>query len=106
MQWRKLADQPRPKVPKLAALMDEAEPDVLAHMGFPAIASLKIACLGPSGRRTEGAHVMRLGSPSFLHPEARRVPASSATGGVPHLTAPLQREGHFFTVLQVLSERG
>lgn len=31
-----LADQLRPKVPKLAALMDTAEPDVLAYMGLPA----------------------------------------------------------------------
>jgi hypothetical protein len=30
------ADQLRPKLPKLAALMDDAEADVLAHMGFPA----------------------------------------------------------------------
>ena len=35
-QWRRVADQLRPKVPKLAALMDEAEADVLAYMGFPA----------------------------------------------------------------------
>ena len=35
-QWRRVADQLRPKVPKLAALMDEAEPDVLAYMSFPA----------------------------------------------------------------------
>jgi putative transposase len=28
-QWRRVADQLRPKVPKLAALMDEAEPDSL-----------------------------------------------------------------------------
>src|SRR6185312_12200298 len=34
-QWRQVADQLRPKVPKLAALMDEAEPDVLAFMSFP-----------------------------------------------------------------------
>jgi hypothetical protein len=27
-QWRRVADQLRPKVPKLATLMDEAEPDV------------------------------------------------------------------------------
>src|SRR5260370_28738724 len=31
-QWRQVADQLRPKVPKLAALMDEAEADVLAFM--------------------------------------------------------------------------
>jgi len=34
-QWRKVADQLRPKLPKLAAFMDEAEEDVLAYMGFP-----------------------------------------------------------------------
>src|SRR5277367_2843441 len=34
-QWRQVADQIRPKVAKLAALMDEAEADVLAFMSFP-----------------------------------------------------------------------
>ena len=34
-QWRRVADQLRPKLPKLAAFMDEAETDVLAYMGFP-----------------------------------------------------------------------
>jgi transposase-like protein len=34
-QWRKVADQLRPKLPKLAAAMDEAEVDVLAYMDFP-----------------------------------------------------------------------
>ena len=34
-QWRLVADQLRPKAPKLAALMDEAEHDVLAYMSFP-----------------------------------------------------------------------
>ena len=34
-QWRLIADQLRPKAPKLAALMDEAEHDVLAYMSFP-----------------------------------------------------------------------
>ena len=34
-QWRQVADQLRPKVPKLAALMDAAETDVLAYMSFP-----------------------------------------------------------------------
>ncbi len=34
-QWRLIADQLRPKVPKLAALMDAAEHDVLAYMTFP-----------------------------------------------------------------------
>ena len=34
-QWRAVADQIRSKVPKLAAIMDEAEIDVLAYMTFP-----------------------------------------------------------------------
>jgi len=34
-QWRNVADQIRPKVPKLASLMDSAEQDVLAYMTFP-----------------------------------------------------------------------
>jgi transposase-like protein len=34
-QWRQIADQIRPKVPKLAAMMDDAETDVLASMSFP-----------------------------------------------------------------------
>ena len=34
-QWRDVADQARPRLPKLATLMDEAEADVLAYMGFP-----------------------------------------------------------------------
>ena len=34
-QWREVADQARSRLPKLAALMDEAEADVLAYMGFP-----------------------------------------------------------------------
>src|SRR5690606_30993645 len=34
-QWRSVSDQIRPKVPKLATLMDQAESDVLAYMTFP-----------------------------------------------------------------------
>ena len=34
-QFRAVADQIRPKVPKLAELMDKAETDVLAYMDFP-----------------------------------------------------------------------
>jgi hypothetical protein len=31
-QWRRVADQLRPKLPRLAAFLDEAEADVLAYM--------------------------------------------------------------------------
>src|SRR5208282_5844833 len=41
-QWRRVADQLRPKLPKLAAFMDEAESDVLAYMSFPAEHSSKL----------------------------------------------------------------
>ena len=34
-QWRSVADQLRPRVPRLAALMDTAEDDVLAFMSYP-----------------------------------------------------------------------
>ncbi|ACK86194.1 IS256 family transposase [Methylorubrum extorquens] len=50
LQWRRVADQLRPKVPKLAALMDEAEPDVLAYMGFPAQHRVKLHSTNPLER--------------------------------------------------------
>jgi putative transposase len=34
-QWRAVADQIRPRLPKLATITDEAEHDVLAYMSFP-----------------------------------------------------------------------
>ncbi len=36
-QWRNVADQIRPKVPKLTSLMDSAEQDVLAYMSQAAL---------------------------------------------------------------------
>ena len=50
VQWRKVADQLRPKVPRLAALMNEAEPDVLAYMGFPAQHRVKLHSTNPLER--------------------------------------------------------
>jgi putative transposase len=49
-QWRLVADQIRPKVPKLAALMDEAETDVLAYMSFPAQHRTKLHSTNPLER--------------------------------------------------------
>lgn len=49
-QWRHIADQLRPKVPKLAALMDEAETDVLAYMTFPAQHRAKLHSTNPLER--------------------------------------------------------
>ena len=49
-QWRKVADQLRPTIPKLAALMDEAETDVLAYMAFPAAHRSKLHSVNPLER--------------------------------------------------------
>jgi transposase-like protein len=49
-QWRQVADQLRPKVRKLAALMDEAESDVLAFMTFPKDHRAKIHSINPLER--------------------------------------------------------
>jgi len=49
-QWRQVADQARPRVPKLAALMDDAEADVLAYMSFPAQHRAKLHSTNPLER--------------------------------------------------------
>jgi transposase-like protein len=49
-QWRAVADQIRPKVPKLATIMDEAEPDVLAYMSFPKEHRAKLHSTNPIER--------------------------------------------------------
>ena len=49
-QWRAVADQLRPKMAKLAAFMDEAEPDVLAYMSFPAPHRAKLHSTNPLER--------------------------------------------------------
>jgi putative transposase len=49
-QWRSVADQMRPKLPKLATLMDDAEPDVLAYMTFPREHRAKLHSTNPIER--------------------------------------------------------
>ncbi len=49
-QWREVADQARPRVPKLAALMDDAEADVLAYMSFPSQHRAKLHSTNPLER--------------------------------------------------------
>ena len=49
-QWRQVADQLRPRVKNLAALMDEAEADVLAYMSFPAAHRPKLHSTNPIER--------------------------------------------------------
>jgi len=49
-QWRAVADQLRSRAPKLAALMDGAEEDVLAYMAFPTAHRAKISSTNPLER--------------------------------------------------------
>ncbi len=49
-QWRSIADQLRPKPPKLAGFLDEAETDVLAYMTFPTAHRAKLHSTNPLER--------------------------------------------------------
>src|SRR5512143_2911002 len=49
-QWRKVADQLRPTIRRLAEFMDEAETDVLAYMTFPREHWTKIHSVNPLER--------------------------------------------------------
>ena len=48
--WRQLADQLRPRWPKLSGLMDESEHDVLAYLAFPAQHRAKLHSTNPLER--------------------------------------------------------
>jgi putative transposase len=50
LQWRRVADQLRPQLPKLAAFLDQAETDVLAFMSFPKDHRPKIHSTNPLER--------------------------------------------------------
>src|SRR3712207_2720739 len=49
--WRQLADQLRPRWPKLAGLMDDSEHDVLAYMSFPVPHRAKLHSTNPLEHR-------------------------------------------------------
>jgi putative transposase len=50
LQWRRVADQLRPQLPKLAAFLDDTEADVLAFMSFPKDHRPKIHSTNPLER--------------------------------------------------------
>ena len=70
-QWRTVADQIRPKVPKLATLMDEAEHDVLAYMSFPKDRTGTVAPVAPRKPR-EGAELHSTNPIERLNGEIKR----------------------------------
>ena len=49
-QWRAVADQLRERFPKIGALMDNSEADVLAHLSFPKAHRLQIHSTNPLER--------------------------------------------------------
>src|SRR5690348_1820336 len=53
--WRHVADQLRPRWPKLAALMDDSEHDVLAYMTFPSQHRTKLHSTNPLERLNKGS---------------------------------------------------
>ena len=79
-QWRLVADQLRPKAPKLATLMDDAEHDVLAYMTFPREHRTKLHSTNPIERLNaeveRRTNVRRhLPQRGRHHPPGRRHPA-------------------------------
>jgi transposase-like protein len=50
LQWRRVADQLRPKLQKLADFLDQAETDVLAYMSFPVSHRTKLHSTNPIER--------------------------------------------------------
>ena len=53
-QWRETSDKLRDRFPKLAALMDDAEDDVLAYMAFPKAHWPQLATTNPLVRLNQG----------------------------------------------------
>lgn len=86
-QWRAVADQIRPKVPKLAVIMDDAEEDVLAYMTFPKEHRSKLHSTNPIERlngeikrRTEVVGIFPMMTPSSA--SSARSCSSRTTNGL------------------------
>jgi len=91
VQWRTVADQIRPKVPKLATIMDGGghrpnEHDVLTTMSFPEEHRTKLHCTDEMDKRCVGSCAILSwrgrprGEERRIGCERRRVPHSSLAG--------------------------
>jgi putative transposase len=77
-QWRQVADQLRLRVPKLAALMDKAEADVLAYMSFPLAHRPKLHSTNPIERPSNGVPTWSASSPMKTPSPASSAPSCSS----------------------------
>ncbi len=97
-QWRKVADQLRPKLPKLAGFMDDAEPDVLAYMSFPAAHRAKLHSTNPTRtpqQRDQAPHRCRRHLPQRgCHRASRRRHPARTERRVGGSTRPLHDTGN------------
>jgi putative transposase len=69
--WRQVADQLRPRWPKLATLMDDSEHDVLAFMAFPVQHRTKLHSTNPLERLNK--EVKRRGDVVGIFPDERSI---------------------------------
>jgi transposase-like protein len=74
-QWRRVADQLRPKLPKLAAFMDEAETDVLAYLAFQSLTAP--SCTSPI--RSSASMVRSNAAPRWSASSPTRTPSSDCS---------------------------
>lgn len=74
-QWRDVADQIRPKMPKLAAILDNAEPDVLAYM--PSRRSIGRSSTAPI--RSNGSTVRSSGARTSSASSLMTIPSSASS---------------------------
>ncbi len=92
-QWRQVADQLRPRVKKLAELMDEAESDVLAYMSFPPAHRPKLHSTNPIERvngeikrRTEVVDIYRTVR-AMYDSDAEAIAEAHSRNASPHTAA-------------------
>ena len=75
-QWRQVADQLRPQAPKLAALMNDAEPDVLAYMSVPKEHRTELHSISPLKRLSGEIKLRSDASPTRTPSSASSAPSS------------------------------